>query len=466
MDSNFFTTMRRSIAQAISPDTRNKFNEAFLFNTGAGFTNYSTENQTYIDKGYNINPIVYSVINQQAVKTASIPFQIKKIKDKESFRKLSGLRLATKSDMSVQQRVKDILLQTKAFEDEDIRLPLEAPNASQSWNEFFALYKTFLKLTGNVYIYMLSPLDGPNKGRPIQVYILPSHLIQIIVKAKADLLGVDSPVKGYILTYGRQYLQFEAENVIHIKYSNPNYDESGSHLYGMSPLQSALRNIQSSNVGLDLNIKTLKSGGAFGFIHGKSQAINETQAKEIKSRLLEMNTSPDDLSKIAGISAEIGFTRLSLTSDELKPFDYLKFDQKQICNVLGWSDKLLNNDDSSKFDNINQERKRVITDNIQPDLKILEQALNRFFLPRFKGYENSVIEFDVTELPEMQTDIGEMVKWLNLALDRGVITRNEYRVAISYIKSDDALMDVFTVQNDVIPLAEAMDNTFNADSKI
>ena len=87
-------------------------------------------------------------------------------------------------------------------------------------------------------------------------------------------------------------------------------------------MRAALRNIESSNSAMELNIKTLKSGGAFGFIHGKGPAgITQAQAKELKERLIEMNASPENLGKIAGVSAELGFQRISLTSEELKPFD-------------------------------------------------------------------------------------------------------------------------------------------------
>jgi len=439
---------------------KNKFNEAFLYGFG-GYTQYDDKAPTYLEKGYNYNPIVYAIINQQSIKTASIPYYVKKVDDKQAHKRLKRLRMATKGDYSVQQQVRSMILENKAFSEADMPFPLEAPNISQTWTEFLSLYKCFLKLTGNVYIYLLAPEDGMNKGTPIQVYLLPSHLVQIVTRNKADMMGVESPVSGYILTYGRSYIKFDASNVIHIKYSNPNYDESGSHLYGQSPLRSALRNILSSNKALDLNIKTIKSGGAFGFIHGKQTAITEDQAKSIKERLLEMNSSPEDLSKIAGISAEIGFTRLSLTSDELKPFDYLNFDQKQIANVLGWDDKLLNSDAGAKYDNIAHARKRVITDNIQPDLLMFADAINTEFLPRFKGYEGTVLEFDFMELPEMQTDTTELVTWLKEALDRGVITRNEFRLAISYVVVEDDNMDKHTVSTDIMSLDEALETQFN-----
>lgn len=440
---------------------RNTFNEAFLWAVGGGYTNYDTDGKTYVNQGYNVNPFVYGMINQQATKTASVPYFIRKIDDKSSYKKLNRLELATKSNYTIQQRLQKILLENKAYSKEELDFPMDNPNKSQTWTEFMALYKTFLKLTGNVYIYMLSPEDGQDKGTPIQVYLLPSQFMQIIVKNNADLMGVDDPVEGYILIEGRSYIEFKREDVIHIKYPNPNYDENGEHLYGQSPLRSALKTIQSSNVSLDLNIKTLKSGGAFGFIHGKNQTFTAEQASEIKERLLEMNSSPEDLSKIAGVSAEIGFTRLSLTSDELKPFDYLKFDEQQIASVFNWSIEDENRGDFGGT--ISEIKKTRITDNILPDLKLLANALNEEFLPRFEGYEGTIIEFDVSELPEMQTNTGELVQWLSVSLDKGVVTRNEFRIAINYMESDDPNMDKYTVASDIMTLEEALDDTFKLD---
>lgn len=199
----------------------------------------------------------------------------------------------------------------------------------------------------------------------------------------------------------------------------------------------------------------------FGFFYGKNTSLKAEQAKAFKEQLIEMNSSPEDLSKIAGSSVEMGFQRISLTSDELKPFDYFQFDQKQICNILGYSDKLLNNDQGAKYDNIKEVKKEMITDDIAPDLKLFEEAFNKRILPKFKGYDKACIVFDYNELPEMQGDVVEMSSWLKDALDRGVISRNEYRVAIRYSKADNTDLDVFTVSTDIIPLDEALNNDFS-----
>ena len=439
----------------------NPFNDAFTFGVNGAGAEYDVEGTTYIEEGYNENSDVYAIVQQMASKTASIPIYIKEVEDESSAKKLRRLREVTNYQMTMTQKVQHNLLETKAFKSEEFDMPMNRPNAYQTWTEFLMLYKIFIRLTGNAYIYMLTVEDGPDQGMPMAVYLLPSHQMQIVLKHNPQFLGVEDPVEGYMLIWGRSYLEFSNEDVIHIKFPNPNYGQSGEHLYGQSPLRAALKDIETSNIGTDLNIKTLKSGGAFGFIHGDAQMpISAEQARELKDRLLEMNSDPGDLGKIAGVSAKMGFTRISLTSDELKPFDYLKFSQKQICNVLGWSDALLNNDDGGKYDKQKEERKRVITDNIVPDLNLLIDALNEEFVPRFKGYENKKMEFDIMELPEMQDDAGSLSQWLYAGLDKGVFSRNEIRTALRWDESEDDAMNQVTVASDIITLEEALANDF------
>ena len=458
----FIDNLKKRYSFGGKQTTSNKYNDSFFKLLGGAFTAYDTNGDTYIDKGYNINPTVFAVISQQSKKTSSVPSYIKKIDDKRARKKLLQLKSATNYGGTPQQQIKQLILESKAYDDKaDKDFPMDRPNPLQTWNEIEELYKTMMKTNGNCYIYMVTKSQEDNMGEPIGFYILPSQYTQIVLKDGVAVTPSNNPISHYVLTQGNQYIEFEQENVIHIKYPNPNFGTNGEHLYGQSPLRAALRNIQSSNEALNLNIKTLKSGGAFGFIHGKQTPLTSEQAKELKSRLVEMDSDPANLAKIAGSSAEIGFTRISLTTDEMKPFEYLKFDEKQICNVLGWKDKLLNNDEGSNFGAyITELRKQVITDDIMPDLNLLSAALNDRFLPRFKGYENCELVYDPSELPEMQTDMVELTKWLNDALDRGVITRDEYRFAINYTRIDTEEMKTFTVANPVISLKDSLDDNF------
>jgi HK97 family phage portal protein len=457
--------MKETISNILQNLTRkiigkNVYNEAFFSYLGAGYTSYDVDNRTYINKGYNTNPDVFACINQMATKTISVPYEVKIVNDKDSYKKLKNFQKATAGNFDFLQQIKKYNLQRKSYDEVDLPFPLEQPNPTQTWSDIWALYKTYLKLTGNCYFYLLSPEEGQNAGVPIQLYVLPAHLVQIVLKDKANMLTTENPIDHYVLIEGNNLIEFAAKDVIHIKYSNPNFDLSGSHLYGMSPLRAALRNVNSSNSGIDLNVKTLQNGGAFGFIHGKNSPLTVDQANSLKERLLEMDASPERLSRIAGASGELAFTRISLTTDELKPFDYLKYDQKAICNVLSWPDELLNNDGKASLGSTdtNQARKQAITDNILPDLVLLQDSLNKNFIKRFKGYENAVIEWDIDDLPEMQEDLNKKMEWLSKA----PLTPNEIRYALKYDMIEDDGMDTVWIESNKQRVTDVSMTAFDA----
>jgi hypothetical protein len=395
-----------------------------------------------------------------AAKTVAVPYTIKVVKDTKSYHQLNNLNISTKGLYSFTQSLQKNRLDIKAFSETEKAFPLESPNPTQTWADIYSLYKTYMRLNGNCYFYLMSPDDGINAGVPSQMYVLPAHLIKIVLKDDISLLSTESPIKSYMLIQGDQFIEFNEDEVIHTKYANPNFDLQGSHLYGMSPIRAILRNINSQNSTIDNNVKTMQNGGVFGFIHGGSTGLTQPQADSLKQRLTEMDKSPDRLSQIAGASGEIAFTKISLNTDELKPFDYLKYDQKAICNALGWSDKLLNNNEGGGLNNggLDEERKRVVTDNIQPDLVILKQAFDKKFIKKFKGYENAVIEWDISELPEMQTDMVAMATWLNTI----PVTPNEIRVAMKYETLDQDGMDIVFMPSNKVRIDDVSNNLIDS----
>lgn len=419
----------------------NAFNQAFYKLIGGLTANYDYKNETYLNKGYKVNPIVNSIINQMCEKTKAVPYTIKKVKDGNSLQKLQNLRNATSGDYSIKQLVDLKVLESKAYQDKELPLPLLKPNPNNTWADIRSLCKLFLKTTGNAYLFTVSPEEGLNKNTPQLLYVLPSHKIKIVLKENAYMLYDANPIDYYMLIEGDQYVKFSTNDVTHIKYANPFFDLNGSHLYGLSPLAAALKNIESSNDGLDNNIKTLKNSGVFGWITGKDNVLNAEQATQIKQKLIEMDNAKGRLSKIAGGSVPIEFTKLSVDTKDLMPFDYLEYDQKQICNVLGWSNILLNSDANMTYNNLKEEKKRVVTDNIQPDLILIDEGLTNGFIKKFKGYEDAVWESDITELPEMQTDYKEMVDWMNKAW----LAPNEIRTALRY---ETSLIDGMDIPRD------------------
>ena len=438
----------------------NRFNQAFYGTIGGHATSYDPNSkEVYLEQGYLSNPIVFSIINQRAKKATQIPFYIKKIKDERSKKELDMFRMATKWNHKPQQEIQAKALKKNAFDEGYLDFPLERPNPLQTWGDIKGLYETNMSYNGNFYAYKLK---GEFSDEPLGLYVLPSHMVEIVLKKDASLLSLDNPIDYYMLIEGDRYVKFDVSEIVHIKYPNPEYDMNGAHLYGLSPLRAGLRNIQSSNLGIDLNTDTMLNGGAFGFIHGKNgMPMTPDQADEIKSRLKEMRSSKEALGKIAGSSGELGFTQIRLSAKEMELFQYFAFDQKQLCNVLGWDDKLLNNDEGAKYDNLSSAEQRVVVNTIMPSLQLFDEAMTDQFIREFKGYDNAVLEHDPSNLPEMQQDMTELMSWLGQAVDKAIINRDESRDYLHMPKLGTPEMEAYTVSNDVIPLSDAIVQDFN-----
>jgi hypothetical protein len=219
---------------------------------------------------------------------------------------------------------------------------------------------------------------------------------------------------------------------------------------------AAIRNINSSNSFIDSNVKSSQNSGVYGFVHAADAqtALTAEQAQELKDRIVEMDNSSERLANIKGASAKIGFTRISLTTDELKPFDFLSNDRRTLANCLNWDVNLLNEDRRTTggggfTDTLIEARKRVMIDNIKPDLDLLASYLNPELIRKFKGYENAELEFDITQMPEMQTDMETMAKWVNTV----PLTLNERREVFNYEPIlDDEMMEQVYIPNNLVNL--------------
>ena len=437
----------------------NKYNNSFFSFFGGGEAKYDYNKIDYIEKGYNINPFVYSIVSARANKFSAVPFEICEISDEEAENEYRKLLQTTKHNLTPQQKYIASKLYKKAYGGiKDFQL--QSPNPLQSWSEFRELFEIYLATVGEVYVYKLSPEGGADAGKPIALYLLPSHYMEIVIKDGYKIETLESPVKKYMFIEGDQYTEFKPEEIIHVKYANPNYDVQATSIYGNAPLRACWKNVLSSNEALGLNIKTMKNAGAFGIIHAKGgTSLTEPQAKALKQKLKEMDAGSDRLDKIAGVSSEIGFTRLTLPTKDLQQFDFLKFDEKQICNALGWDAKLLNNDDGAKYDNYKSAQKRVLIDTIVPDLNIFKQVFNEKILPLYGDtYKNHKLEYKINDLPEMQEDMKNLVEWCAIANDKAFISKNDAREFMGLDRTDDENMNLFTTTDDLLTLEQSLDD--------
>jgi HK97 family phage portal protein len=430
----------------------NKVNALYFQNIGGGEVTIDYKSTWAIETAFMQNPDVYAILTQMANKTSTVPYYCKKIKSDESYKSYQQKR--KQFHPTTQGVLTELKAQSKTFDKEQYKpIPLERPNPLMGWSEFFQLYKIYLKACGNVFLYILKN----EQGKPIAIYVLPSHLMQILIKPNAFNFTLESPVLGYQLIYQTQSIPFLEEEVIHIKTPNPDWTFEASQMYGQSPLKAAYLNIENQiSANKHLN-KMLKSSGAFGFIFAKGESLTESQAQQFTERIKDMDLSKERMAKIAGISKEIGFQRIALGNDELEPWVALQWDRKTICNVLGWADELMNNDGKSGLggSELKEAKKSVLTDNIYPDLLMIEEALNKYFIPFFSDYKGYKLCFDISEMPELQEDIKMLMEWL----DKAPVTLNEIRELIKFERLEGEGMDDVWIGKGKIRLDEAMLNS-------
>lgn len=427
----------------------NKVNMLYFQNIGGGEVPVDFKNTWAIDIAFMQNPDVYAVLMQMASKTATVPYYVKQIESEDQYKRFQNEKKLLSPNLQGLLNYKRKEL--KAFSQTNYKpIPLENPNPLMNWGEFLQLSKIYLRACGNVFWYVLRN----EQNKPLAIYVLPSHLMQIKLKPNAFNLSLENPVLGYELLYNQNNIPFGSDEVIHLKMPNPVWTFDASQLYGRSPLAAAYLNVNNQNEANKHLHKMFRSSGAFGFIFAKGEALTPDQAEQFKERIQEMDMNKDRMAKISALGKEIGFQRISLANDELQPWEALKWDRKTICNVLGWQDELLNNDGQASLSSNEAQtaRKIVITDNIHPDLILFEEALNRYFIKDFKGYEKYKLCFDVSELPEMQEDIKMLVDWAKDA----PITNNELRALLKFDLSEEEGMDDIFISRSKIRLAEAM----------
>jgi hypothetical protein len=229
--------------------------------------------QSYIDNGYNINDIVYSVVNLILDKVRIAPWCLYKVVDESSLKAYIGI--VRKKNLTPKDYKKALEYRSKALEPittanmsvGKLMELLKWPNEYETFPDFIANGCGYKLLTGDKYIWADILGAGANKGLPQNLWLLPSQ--QTNIKATTTF-----PVKetGYEITTWN--LNYTKEEVLHEKYWNPNWGVNGQQLYGMSPLKAALKTLTRNNYAKDASSAKYQNNGLEAIVYVDDQKVN------------------------------------------------------------------------------------------------------------------------------------------------------------------------------------------------
>lgn len=375
--------------------------------------------QTFVDDGYSGNVNIYSIIRKIVNPAIGVKWELK--------------------DLTTGEEAKDkTLLQL-----------LHNPNKIQSFNNFMDEALCWRLVTGNRYIYVITTETGANKGKPAELHLLPASQVEII---QGDWL---EPVKAYHLTIGDTYKEIAADKVIHGKTTNLKYDISGAQLYGLSPLEAALKVMAATNAGYDTMAKQFVNGGPDVIITGtKETASNEWTEEQFQTVWQRFKQKFRSGSKerfmLKNLPVEVHEIGKSIV--DMNVLEYLKLSLRDYCNIYGVPSALMNDNQYATQSANSREYMRQLWNNaVIPELEMLKDDLNKVAAKYNKATGlNLAYDYCIDDILELQDDKSTQAAGLSQAWWMSINERRE-AMGLEKLEQDG---DVILAPMGLVPLTE------------
>lgn len=427
-------------------------NNALLRYVGNSVTFLDNRTEEYIEKGYLYNSYVYSVINLITKAAVRVPWVLYEVKDEKALRRYKSYQprdVTREHSQALHYRSKALEEITDDFH--QIYQTWDRPNTLQGQAEFLEQVLGFKLLAGNSYVHGVGPTSGANGGQFHELWPLPAQYMQIIPGGRTE------PIQGYKLQLASETEseRFDVDEILHLKYWNPRFSTDGRQLYGASPIQAHSRLLQRSNDSVTASAKLLQHSGAIGILSMLDEVAKEQgveNANRIQEKLEEKYGGAYNYGKWVVTAADVKWTSMGLNAVDLQILEMEKADLRHICNIYGVQSQLLNDPENKTYNNQQDARKALMLNVVLPELNMLRDELNRWWIPGFG--EHLYFDYDIQAIPELQEDLDKLVDHLTSAW---WVTGNEKRSAMGYDESDDPLMDQFLIPAGLMPMNTQLD---------
>ena len=214
---------------------------------------------------------------------------------------------------------------------------------------------------------------------------------------------------------------YTPEEIVWLRYFNPLEE-----LAGLSPLAPARLSADMGHEGLAFNRHLLRNSARPDFLLLTNQEMNETELEEFYARWETRYQGPGNAHRPAVASAVRDVKTLGLSHRDIDFIQGLRWSLEEVSRTYGVPKLLLGDFERATYANVQASERMFWRNTIVPEVKFLEEQLNRMLLPRL-GYPNVTVEFDLSVIEALQEDENNRVQRETALLDRGVLTINEVR---------------------------------------
>jgi len=297
-------------------------------------------------------------------------------------------------------------------------------------------YYTILYITGELFLYKEVLELGPNAGM-VTLHALNNQNVTVLVSD-----SFPQHVVGYRYFDIGFDGKFTTDDIIHVKYYNPTIT-NGQQFRGLSPLQVLTKRVTRLDAGMNASVAQMQNGGIPGIVYEKSDFAIETlgQRKNDFAKYLKNSSNKGAPYFAAG---EMGYLELGLKLADMEVSDLQKIDFTKICNAYKFPEVLLNNTDSSTYNNMNTALKMLYTNSILPNIHLFRDALIKGILPMYQDGVQRTIEIDISDIPAMQDDMKTQAEALSAMW---WITPNEKREIQDFEMIDEEAMNQIIIDS-------------------
>jgi HK97 family phage portal protein len=322
-------------------------------------------------------------------------------------------------------------------ENDPLALLLEMPFEGMTrFESIYAVIATKL-MQGEYIIYKEKPELGPDKGKVAKLHYLEPYNVRIKVNTgfPRRTLYYQYVVNGVVIMDN-----IPPEDIIHGKYFNPEYGITGQELRGLSPLRVLAKRLTRIDSNNDVATAQLQNGGVPGIVFEKTYAESTSDvANKRKDNFYKYLSNSANKGAPFWDMGELGYIELGLKLADLQVSDLAKIDFKKLCNVFHVSDRLFNNDATGSEVSDKGARVALYSNCVIPLIMSIRDDFNKDLVKEFKG-KPYYINYDISEVSELQDDYAQMVTWLEKAW---WLSPNERREVMRFEKANEPLFDQY-----------------------
>ena len=345
---------------------------------------YDADLATYIDKGYQKNPVVFSIVNMIAKNVAKAKWCVYNSKG---------------------EKIQVPLLNQLMYK----------PNPLQKWSDLTEAATTHYLLEGNSFITGEYG-SGINTSKFNTMYMLPTSKLQVIS-------GNGRNISGFMMDNDTSVQEIPASDVLWMRAANPDFNQNDNWLFGQSPFRAALDSIQIYNDAKQSLLWYQQNKGAQKVLVNKDNEIefSPEALDQLKDKLRKQAQGNNNTGNIPIIDANLDAIDVSSGLEALMLFEQLEQSAQDICNVLNFPSQLIGLKDST-YQNGKEARLALWENCVTPMLDELKNGFNSWLAPQFGDVW---IDYDLQHIDAIQE--GKLLRFQAIAQAAGMVSINEAR---------------------------------------